>query len=448
MGVPEWEDRHFAMRYGATDLMRCTEQTAVLMAGAEGMAIEKDDVAELATLSMAGWIAGSPYKPKINVYDELYEAGKGGKALRRPRRLWDAVVNTEKSDYGIDAGALSVPLEFCFTPVDGKRALVSGQTGGTVSCLCFAAQDDDGSTAFWPTPKELPNPKNDREEKRGTKALAYRCPNYLVFCFAKDMIESVGGTEFLREFVASTTADCDGLEPATLISRLFDGHGAKPGIRRTNGLAVLDEPGWLDQSQWNRTNIPARKKRVFHGSSIALSLATFFRNGYDCSISVTRHQHLIAASIASRVLGGALFAIPLDPVPGGSVAVNGAKLLTVDDFLLTDSAAMVVSGISEHIPIGAVARRDDSVTVHSVYLSAHTGSFRQLKHRIRLHDETSSVFTSFGTDVYGILEKDQPLPAPVDRPAKKWMAQYDDMFNRARQDRASKKTGKKPKHGK
>ena len=427
MGNSNWDARHFAMRYGATDLMRCTEQTAVLMAGAEGTAISKESVAEIGTLSMAGWIAGSPYQPKINVYDALYESGSDGKPLHKPRLLWDAIVRMEKEKLGVDAGMLSIPLEFCFTPVDGKQALINGQTGGTVSCLCFAAPEDENSPAFKPAVQP------DRPKKRGRPHSAAISPNYLVLCLSRDLIQASAGVDFFSDYVASIAAECDGGDVEDMIRRLFDGHGGKPGLPPTNGLAVLDEPGWLGNEHWRRVEVPARKKRVFHGSSIALSLATLYRNGYDCSIAVSRHQHLIAASIATRVLGGALFAVPLTPKDGGGLLVKGARVLGSRDFVTTDTAAMVVSGISEHIPLGSVARREDGVTVHSIYLSAHTGSIRRLKHRISLDTDRSSIFCSYDSEVCDLLDQKKPLVKPKHLPAKQWIERYDEMFARARQ---------------
>lgn len=424
-----WNDRHLAMRYGATDAMRCTEQTAVLMAGAEGTAISKESIAEIGTLSMAGWIAGSPYQPKINVYDELYESGVDGKPLQRPRLLWDAIVQTDKAKLGVDAGRLSIPLEFCFTPVDGKQALANGQTGGTLSCLCFAAPEDESSAAFRPAP-EL-----KRKNKRGRPATASISPNYLVLCFSKDLLETGVDREFLHDYIASAVSECAEKDVELLISRLFDGHGGSPGLPPTKGLAVLDEPGWLGKEHWRRIEVPARKKRVFHGSSIALSLATFYRNGYDCSIAVSRHQHLIAASIASRVLGGALFAVPLAPKDGGGLFVKKARVMGFDDFVTTNTAAMVVSGISEHIPLGSVALREDGVMVHSIYLNAHTGSILHQRHRVRLRDhqsEKSSIFCAFDSDIYERLENGKGLNKPKHLPARQWIEKFDAMFSNAR----------------
>lgn len=419
--------KSLAMRYGALDLMRCTEQTAVLMAGAEGRGISKETIAEIGTLSMAGWIAGSPYKPIINVFDELYESGREGVALKGPRQLWEMIAEQNKEASGYYGGVLSDPMEFCFTPVDGKLALSHGETGGTVSCICFAASEDAANPVFLSTPTY-----EDEETHTGKKAAAVVCPFYLVLAVADILIPDCGGIERLHELVQTAAESCVNRDVEDLVSTLFNGHGSLKCLPKTRGLAVLDEPYWA-RNYWARHKVPDRKKRIFRGSSIGLNLATFYRNGYDCSVAITRHQHLIASSIAARVLGGALFAIPIGKRPkGGGIYVRTGDVLTEQDFVRTDDAAVVVSGISEHIPLGAVSLREDHAVVHSIYLSAMTGSVRRLKHRIRFQHQRSSMFTSFDSSVYSDIAAGQELPKPEPLSAERWIRRYQAMFESAK----------------
>lgn len=423
------EHAHWAMRYGALDLMRCTEQTAILMSGAEGRGLEQHQVAQAGIMSMAGWIAGSPYVPSIGVYDEIYEGESGNSTVEFCRGIWDSLSHTPKASVGPDAGSLSTPLEFCLTPIDGKRALSAGRTGGTLSCLCFAPDGDGGEPSFRPPDRQ----KSPR--RRGRQAEADQSPPYAVLCASRPFVELCKGRERLDDLVNRTTAESDGMVVEEFVDRLFHGIGESPGLPETHALAVLDEPQW-SSSDWSRVSVPDRRKRVFTGSSIGLALATFFsRKGYDCSLSITRHQHLIPISIASRVLGGAVFAVPLRrSKESRELVVNAIAVSSESDFVSTSSAAMVVSGISEHVALSPVAFRNGEVEVNSLYLSSFTGSQRVLKHRLRLDGEHTAEFTAYGKELLDAFAPGARLPQPQTRPATSFITEYDQMFDRLKSE--------------
>lgn len=420
---------HWAMRYGALDLMRCTEQTAILMAQAEGRSIVKESVAEFGALSMAGWIAGSPYVPVINVYDTIYESKDPSKPVPGPRTLWDTLVDTDKSTLGISAGHLSTPLEFCFTPVDGKRALSDGRVGGSLSCLAFASAEDPASPAFAP-----PEPKFDRRHRKpGPKSEAHMSPPYLMICLCKDFLKRYAGQEEVVGSLKRAAAKHKGREVEDFIDYLLS---ESPRVDRPDRLplkrtlALLDGPKWT-QGAWNRNRVPAGRKRVFGGSSIGLSLAALFsRKGYDCSAAIARHQHLIPSSIAAQVLEGLLVAFPLTPSHETSqgrgvnaLTVEGS-VLTGNDLVRTDRAAMILSGISEHVALAPVTHNQNSARVNTLYLNTFTGSVRNLRHDVQLRGEGTSEFTAYDASVFEMIKNGEPLPKPRTRPAGEWVEEF------------------------
>jgi fructose-1,6-bisphosphatase/sedoheptulose 1,7-bisphosphatase-like protein len=418
---------HLGMRYGVLDLIRCTEQTAILMAGAEGRGIKKEEIAKFGTLSMAAYVVDSIYAARRIVYDELYEREQRGRSRETDSAaIWGIVKAAHKDRSG--PRYQNLQLDFCFAPVDGKYALSQGQTGGTVSSLCFARHDED-NPVFAP-----PRGRGERKEGRGHPAEADLSPPWLVICGSKEFVDRHGGQETLTTLLREL-AEKHVNRPLTDL--LFDAFHPPSGSRRivsVRPLAVLDEPRYY--RLWNRQATPDCKKRVFVGSSVALALAALLPNqGFDCSIAITRHAHAVQASVAARTLGGTLIAVPLYRVvePGETqLNVESTPVWTHNDFVRHHDAALIISGISENVVLKPVrVRRSGVAEVHTISLSARTGSMRMLEHRVRLNGDAATRFVGFDASPESIVSYTPSVPPIRWLPAEDWYGRFEKMHNAA-----------------
>lgn len=449
--VPEDSDHdsHRGMRYGVLDLIRATEQTAVLMAGAEGRGIDRDDIARCATLSMAGFLSRSMYEPHIPIHDEIYERyGSEGLPTTDPARIWAAIESKTPDREGSDRRDLA--LDFNFAPIDGKRALSEGQNGGTASSLCFAPHAPAGNSVFAP-----PRDRDQSQRGPGAPSEADRSPPWLVLTGSSQFVERFGGRDLLQEFVQKVASACVNQPVERLVYELFE-HAASESspttkfpIRIERALATLVEPRYM--AGWNRQVVPEGKKRMFVGSSVAVALAVMFpRKGFDCAVAVTRHAHAIQMSVAARVLGGVVIAIPLRSeklknVREGRVVTTVSKkeakkdlatlVVESDDiwsqnrFVRSGNAALIVSGISDNVVLEPVRFGDNSAQVHTLCLSARTKSVRVLEHRLTLDGPAATRFASFDGSALPHLMAYGQLPPAEWNHAGVWKRRFDEMFN-------------------
>ncbi len=415
---------HKGMRLGTLDLMRCTEQTAVLMAGAEGRGIPRAQLAKFATLVMAGYLSESDFRVRFPVFDEIYEREETRSSpATDPTVLWHAIESDADQDRETE-----MSLDFCCAPVDGKHALSAGRTGGTASALCFAARR--GVESAFASPRS----RGAWKPPQGKPSDADRSPPWLVLCGSSEFVDRCGSFDNLRDFVQSCADRTRGKGVSDLIYELFEhpgAGGASSGgvpISVRGALAVLDEP--QEMKGWERACTPACKKRVFVGSSIALALAAQFpHNGFDCSLAITRHIHAIHASVAARALNGGLIAIPLYGVKK-RFFVEPGPVWSHREFVMSNDAAIVISGISENVILKPVRIRDDTASVHTLCLSARTRSSRSLDHRLALRGTSATRFISFDPEIAipAIRQGNSP-PTPLWDEARRWRKQYEDLFD-------------------
>lgn len=441
-------DSHRGMRYGVLDLIRCTEQTAVLMASAEGRGIKREAIARCATLSMAGFVSQAMYRPRISILDEIYERyGSKGDPVSDPAKIWAAVAAAGQS---AKKGDEDLALDFSFAPVDGKHALAEGQTGGTVSSLCFAPYKEGASAVF-----AAPRDRSEESKGPGAPKDADRSPPWLILAGSKEFVDRFDGRDILYEFVKKTARNCIGKPVEALIFELFENgpdvtpsSTAKVPIRINQALAVLNEPRYM--AGWNRQAVPLGRKRLFVGSSIALALASMFRRkGFDCSLAISRHAHAIQASVAARVLDGVVIAVPLRAEKLGAVealrpidvskkkdanknqttlVVESDDVWTQNRFVTSNNAAMIVSGISEHVILEPVRFRENKAKVNTLCLSARTKSVRVLDHWITLDGPSATRFVSLGQSALKHLDEHGALPEPEWHLAGVWKSRFEEMF--------------------
>lgn len=423
-------DSHNGIRRAVLELIRCTEQTAILMAGAEGRGIRREELATYGTLSMAAFMSASDFRVHMSVYDEIYEHDQSGSRLAtNPALLWDNLCKQRSS------GRPSLPdpdldLDFCFAPIDGKHALSLGQTGGTTSAMCFAARNPEQP------PFLLPRACTMAERTgRGRISDAVLSPPWLVICGGADFVRDCGGIDDLRAFLQEKADQTTNKDVSELLRSVFSATRRSPlskpnlPIAIHSALAALAEPG--DSRLWHRFLLADYKKRMFGGSSIAIALAALFPSkGFDCSVAVTRHIHAIHASIAARTMGGALLAVPLYGMKKTKeFLVEEGPVLTHEDFVRTNDAALIVSGISENVVLKPVRFRSNEAHVHTLSLSARTKSVRSMEHRLELGMDSGTRFISYEprTALNNLSAKKPPAEAQWAY-ARDWCEKYEQMF--------------------
>ncbi|MCC7389430.1 MAG: fructose-bisphosphatase class II [Phycisphaerales bacterium] len=419
---------HRGMRFGVLDLVRCTEQTAVLMAAAEGRGLPRDVIAQYATLSMAGYISHSLYRPHITVLDEIYERyGTEARPATTPAKIWAAL--QQECQGTMTAATADLTLEFGFAPVDGKHALSEGRTGGTISSLCFAPYDPNEKPVFAPPRDRAESPRG-----RGQPADANRSPPWLVLCGSREFTTSVGGMNGLLDTVRTVANDFVGKPVGEMIEALFaNPRGVDPlptnyrTIRTQRTLAVHAEP--RTEVSWNPLRTPGVKKRLFAGSSVATGLAAMFPSkGFDCSLAIARHAHVLQVCIAARVLDGVAVAVPLCK-KNDQLVVEASDVWPHTRFVRSDDAALIASGISENVVLEPVRFRDNVATVNTLCLSARTKSVRVLEHRLTVDGPSATQFVAFDASALDHIESHQKLPNAEWLPAARWMDRFDEMFN-------------------
>ncbi|MCA9303807.1 MAG: fructose-bisphosphatase class II [Phycisphaerales bacterium] len=430
-----------------------------MMAGAEGRGIKRDELAAFATYSMAAFMSQSDFNVHMSVFDEIYEHDKSGGSLpTEPAILWEHICGNDLHSHDSEGRASAakteseLELDFCFAPIDGKHALSAGQTGGTVSALCFAAHDP-AKGSFLP-PRLRIKPQKQGGKRSGNISDADRSPPWLVVCLGERFVHRHGGIEKLQELVRVVASQYKDRPVTALLRALFTGPQSEPQrttmlpIPLAGTMAVLAEP--QASRTWHLSLLPDCKKRLFVGSSIAVALAALYpQKGFDCSVSVARHIHAVHASVAAKAMGGAILAIPVygEGKADGFIVEND-QVITHNDFVTTDDCALIVSGISEHVVLqpvrfrGLTPKGEEIVKVHSLILSARTNSIRSLEHRLVLGKNSGTRFVSYDLQKTRTrLKSDKvslrnPIPhAKVDF-AMKWRAEYLRMFGKA--ERTSK----------
>ncbi|MFI4915094.1 MAG: fructose-bisphosphatase class II [Phycisphaerales bacterium JB060] len=434
---PSTMDTHRGLRFGVLDLIRCTEQTAVLMSGVEGRGVHRDAIGKYATMSMAGYLRQSTYRARFGIFDEIYDredSAAGGatpsvKILSALEEVGNAYRKASADDRDQD-----LDLDMCCAPVDGRHALSMGHTGGTVSAIGFAAHRD--RDPIFASRRQRPKSK----PRRGQPSHADRSPPWLVLAGSPESALHLGGVETIQHFVRELARRHKSELVEAFVPKMFntaDTHGPsdpKLPIRIDRSLAVLDQPRFL--LTWDRRSTPACKKRVFTGSSLAINLAAMFdARGFDCAISITRHLHAVQASIAARALGGYVIAIPLCRAenvlgPAGHVplCIESDDVWSHNQFVRSTDAALVVSGISENVVLNPVRIRGDQARVHTLSLSARTQSFRSLEHRITLSEPSTTRFACYEENVFDILERGEPLPEAEWDSAANWRRRFNEML--------------------
>lgn len=430
-------DSHNGIRRGVLELIRCTEQTAILMAGAEGRGIRREELATYGTLSMSAFMSASDFRVNMSVYDEIYEHDQSGSRLAtEPALLWGNLckhrVNGRQNPEDPD-----LDLDFCFAPIDGKHALSLGQTGGTTSALCFAARNPEHPPFLLPRVCRMAERAGP-----GKKSDANLSPPWLVICGGEEFVRDCGGIDALRAFVQARANQAANKDVSELLQSIFSSTRCSPlpkpnlPIAIHSALAALAEP--RDSRLWQRFLTADYKKRMFSGSSIALALAAFFPSkGFDCSVAITRHIHAIHASIAARTKGGVLLAVPLyGVVKKKEFLVEEGRVLTHEDFVRTNDAALIVSGISENVVLKPVRFRGNYAEVHTLSLSARTKSVRSVEHRLELKGDSGTRFISY--EPQSALSNLSARRSPADAQwgyAGEWCEKYEQMFAQ------SKRTG-------
>ncbi|UYV12406.1 MAG: fructose-bisphosphatase class II [Phycisphaera sp.] len=435
---PSNKDTHRGLRFGALELIRCTEQTAVLMSDAEGRGVHRDEIGKYATMSMAGYLRQSTYRARFGLFDEIYDRedeAKGSTPSVQILRALERVGDGYREASGPDRDG-DLDLDFCCAPIDGRHALSMGHTGGTVSAIGFAAHRAD-NPIFAP-PRQRLNIKRGR----GQPAHADRSPPWLILAGSAESALHLGGVEAIQDFLRKLAGRQQGDLVEDFVSNVFDTPGsrgpsdARLPIRIERSLAVLDQPRFL--LTWDRRSTPSCKKRVFTGSSLAINLAAMFdTRGFDCALSITRHLHAVQASIAARALGGFVVAVPLcraeEPSgPAGNVplCIESDDIWTHTKFVRSTDAALVVSGISENVVLSPVRIRGDQARVNTLSLSARTKSMRKLDHRITLSGPSATRFACFDEGVFDSLKRGDPLPEAEWDSADEWRKRFDKMLNR------------------
>ncbi|MEO1009608.1 MAG: fructose-bisphosphatase class II [Planctomycetota bacterium] len=469
---PDELDTHRGLRFGVLDLIRCTEQTAILMSIAEGKGINAEILGVYATLSMAGYLRESTYRAHLGIFDEIYdregeehnedevdgenegehqESDDGAKTRTRPRnkttpsvkilRALERVAARYRGDPNKDQ---DLELEFCCAPIDGRRALSAGQTGGTVSALAFAAHDKDRPVLAPPRETATSPPPTDGSRPRGRTSHADQSPPWLVLAGSAECASRLGGVEqiqdFLRKAARKAVRSPDDALVENFVNVIFDEAGSRSSSSRLpiqieRALAMLDHPKWY--TKWNRQKSPPCKKRLFTGSSLAVNLAAMFDSrGFDCALSITRHIHAVQASIAARTLGGFIVAVPLRRSDHQTASPNNKPLCVESDdiwthtqFVRSTDAALIVSGISENVVLSPVRIRGDQAWVNTLSLSARTKSFRKLEHRITLSGPSATRFACFDEKVLDRLDAGAELPNATWKKASDWYETFEDMLN-------------------
>lgn len=430
-------DTHRGLRFGVLDLIRCTEQTAVLMSDAEGRGIHRDTIGKYATMSMAGYLRQSTYRARFGLFDEIYDredTPKGAtpsvRLLRGLEKVGDQYREASESDRDLD-----LDLDFCCAPIDGRHALSMGHTGGTVSAIGFAAHRAE-DPVFAP-PRDRPTTKRGR----GAPALADRSPPWLVLAGSAESARNLGGVVAIQDFLRRVAGLHAGGLVENFVQHIFDTTGSRGSsdvklpIPIERSLAVLDQPRFL--LTWDRRTTPQCKKRVFTGSSLAINLAAMFDSrGFDCALSITRHLHAVQASIAARTLGGFVVAVPLCRAEGASgptsnvpLAIESDDVWTHTSFVRSTDAALVVSGISENVVLSPVRIRGSHASVNTLSLSARTKSFRKLEHRITLEGPSATRFACFNEEVFEEFKDGDPVPEAEWHRADEWRRRFDKMLN-------------------
>ena len=433
------DDTHLGIRIGAIELIRCTEQTAILMAGAEGRGIDHNALAAMGAMSMAGYMSKTIYRPNWYVRDEVYERGKAksGKKYDRTKTtdaqaIWQHLTEMPPLEPTLNE-IKSLDLDCCFSPVDGKHAMCHGDTGGTISAMCC------GIRAKKTVPVFAPPRAGSAVAGKGRPGHAAISPPWLVLSGSAELLKRVGGMERLHHEFVELASKCVGKPIESMINKLFtdkennDNTDALP-ITVHGAVAVLGEPRGAGLP-WRIYQIPNCRTRKFTGSSIAASLASMFRNkGFDAFIGVTRHLHAIHCSVAAKTLGGFVLAVPISFKKGNRdiFVIDEGNVWTHNDFVRQEDAVMFATGISENVVLKAVRTDFDSANVHSLIFSARTHSVRNMETRISLKDVHGGRFASFSEDsLLSKAPKSHTQAKSTWDSAKQWISYYNSMFHAA-----------------
>lgn len=388
-------------------MMRATEQTAVLLACREGREGYPDVVAGLATLSMAGYLSQSFFNLRLAVSDELYDAPAGDSD--HPT-AWQRLQELRPLQSSLAREAM-FNLDFCASPIDGKHAFSRGESNGTISSLCCAVHDA-ASPVFLP-------PRSPRAGARRPGPVAHlnRSPPWLAFALAQPTVASRRGVRHLRDDLAKAVQEAGG-SPERVISSMV------AALDVDGVVAYLDEPS--KDGLPIAAHLPAVRRRRLVGSSVAACISAMRpETGIGLVVAVMRHAQAVQASVAAWALGGAIIAAPLHrmtvkPTQGetrGRLVLESETVTTHEDFVKGTpeasgiggraDALLVLSGISEHLTTQPVRIRENVARVHTLCLSARTGSFRSLDHTLLLDGPQATRFAAFdpGATIDGSFQR-------------------------------------------